>query len=110
MKEELYYFSGTGNSLAIAKKIQDKLTDSKLLSIANIKKNEKIDIQTNIVIISPIYMYNIPHIVRDFIENLEGEGLCRFIFAGGGETGKSVKVIKKLFSGNKIILNSIFNI
>ena len=40
---EIYYFSGTGNSLYIAKKIKESFIDCNLIPIENISRFEKIN-------------------------------------------------------------------
>lgn len=40
MSTEIYYFSGTGNSLHVAKELQKRIQDTKLRPIVNhLKKN-----------------------------------------------------------------------
>jgi flavodoxin len=36
MKTEIYFFSGTGNSFFVAKKLTEKIGNSKLIAISNI--------------------------------------------------------------------------
>ena len=38
MNTEIYYFSGTGNSLFVAKELQKRLTDSNLIPIIGLLK------------------------------------------------------------------------
>jgi flavodoxin len=82
MNPEIYYFSGTGNSLYIAKKIKEA-TNGKLASISSVMKQERIRPQADqIGIVFPCYLAQlngIPLIVREFVKKLEGlEG--KYIF------------------------------
>ncbi len=72
MDKKIYYFTGTGNSLSIAKKIHDEIDDSDLYSIPNNSVPDQFNDNTRIVIVSPVYLYNIPYIVRDFIKKIKG--------------------------------------
>jgi ferredoxin/flavodoxin len=86
MEFEIYYFSGTGNSLAVAKDIVNK-TDSKLIAIKDVIENETIKPDTDgIGIIFPAYYMLIPRIVERFInklENLENKYIFSIITVGG---------------------------
>jgi len=68
MKTDVYYFSGTGNSLWVAQKISKKIENSELIPIPKVV-NKKEGIKGEIIgIVCPIYMDNIPLIVADFIK------------------------------------------
>jgi len=43
MSTEIYYFSGTGNSLQVAEKLQKKNSDSKLIPIVSLLSNDIIE-------------------------------------------------------------------
>lgn len=64
MKTILYYFTGTGNSLAVARVIADRLPDTELIPML-LLDGEKIRAQkdANIGIISPLYAMGLPGIV-----------------------------------------------
>jgi len=74
MATEIYYFSGTGNSLAVARDIAEK-TNGKLIQIASVI--DKVGIKTDadvIGIVFPTYYEpygGVPLIVRRFIAKLE---------------------------------------
>lgn len=67
---EIYYFSGTGNSLYIAKKIQDSL-DNKvtLISLDSLSSSTEILPKSkNIGFIFPVYFGDIPKFVKSIIK------------------------------------------
>jgi Pyruvate/2-oxoacid:ferredoxin oxidoreductase delta subunit len=73
MKTVIYYFTGTGNSLAVAKKIAAALGDCELVSIASQK-----DIPGTIVpaadrvgIVCPVYFSGLPLMIADFAARLD---------------------------------------
>jgi len=104
----IYYFSGTGNSLAVSKKLNDILMEkSEIISIPNVIQ-KKIKIHADIVgIVFPVYFHDIPDIVRRFIKNMEFDS-SPYIYAiatMAGELGHSFYTINKLL--NKKIKNCL---
>ncbi len=90
MSNVIYYFTGTGNNLAVAKKIANKLGDTKLLKICS-KQNE-LDTTTydRVGIVFPVYYYQPPLFVENFVKKLifkneqykfavSANGICRGI-------------------------------
>lgn len=72
MKNIIFYFTGTGNSLAVARGIADKIEDVRLISIADAVKEDNIDLSSyeRIGFAIPVYYQRVPAIVRRFIEKL----------------------------------------
>jgi ferredoxin/flavodoxin len=73
MKTVIYYFTGTGNSLSVAKKIAAALKDCDLVPISLLQKTNG-----NIVpeadragIVCPVYDAGVPRIVAEFAERLD---------------------------------------
>ncbi|MFC1538655.1 EFR1 family ferrodoxin [Candidatus Latescibacterota bacterium] len=110
MKTEIYYFSGTGNSLFVAQKICENIEDSELISIPNVV-NRKTGINGEVIgIVCPIYMYNIPHIVADFIRKIERAEYIFLVFSGAGGLGYGIKNTLNVFASKKLTLSSVFNL
>ncbi|PKG31934.1 EFR1 family ferrodoxin [Methanoregula sp.] len=90
MKTIIYYFSGTGNSLAAAKKIAAVLGDCELVPIASLKDTAG-DIVTatdRIGIVAPVYDFGLPAIVAEFLARLDlrtaGYTFCVLTMGGIG--------------------------
>lgn len=49
MSPEIYYFSGTGNSLHVAKELQKRIPQTKLISIVSLLKKEVIETSSDCV-------------------------------------------------------------
>ena len=98
MNAEIYYFSGTGNSLIVAKDIAEK-TSGKLISIASIIKNKSIKTNANIIgIVFPLYFIdNYPLIIEQFIQKID-DIQSKYIFAICTYGGASFSIIKKISS------------
>ncbi len=72
MAPEIYYFSGTGNSLAVARDIARKL-EAQLYAIASLLGEDRIPLDAEVVgIVFPVYHKSIPLIIKRFAEKLEG--------------------------------------
>jgi ferredoxin len=82
VKTCIYYFSGTGNSLAAAKQICEGLGDCELVSIASLRSHGgriKPDAD-RVGIVCPVYDFGLPAIVAEFAPRLEAGGV-RYLFA-----------------------------
>lgn len=66
MKSVIYWFSGTGNSLAIADELAKALGDTTLIPIAKII-NQNMQPFEQVGIIFPVYCFGLPLIVRRFL-------------------------------------------
>lgn len=108
MNTNIYYFTGTGNSLSVARKIGEKLGSATLHSIARAIKQENIETGEVTGIVCPIYMYDIPYLVVDFIKKLKNPGYLFIVFDGGGESGSCLKKAEKLFASQNLQLSSAF--
>ncbi len=102
MSFEIYYFTGTGNSLAVARDIVEK-TNGKLISIPAVINKQSIKTEADSIgIVFPAYMahlYGIPLIVERFIKKLEDIG-SKYLFAvctcGGLENFNGLPALKNL--------------
>ncbi len=72
MESTIYFFTGTGNSLKIAKDIAEKLGDCELIPIAKILQKENFKSESEkIGFVFPLYYSGLPKIVYDFIEKID---------------------------------------
>jgi flavodoxin/formate hydrogenlyase subunit 6/NADH:ubiquinone oxidoreductase subunit I len=102
MNTEIYYFSGTGNSLSVARDIAERIKGT-LISIPSVMDKQGIKTEAdNIGIVFPSYLaqlYGIPLIVEKFIKKLENIG-SKYIFAvctcGGLENVNALPTLKNL--------------
>ena len=90
MKTIIYYFTGTGNSLAAARKIAAALGDCELIPIAS-QKNIPGDIippADRVGIVAPVYDFGLPSIVAEFAGRLDlkkaGYTFCVMTMGGMG--------------------------
>jgi len=101
MSTEIYYFSGTGNSLAVARDLAEKMS-GKLISIPSVIGRESITPEADVVgIVFPVYnagFIGIPRIVQRFVGKLENIS-AKYIFAictYGGGFGPTIRLMGEL--------------
>jgi len=79
MKTALFYFSGTGNSLVVARHLAKELGDTEIIPISKVIL-DNIDLSADrIGIIFPVYMWGLPLIVTEFVKKLKSES-SKYIF------------------------------
>ena len=107
MHVDVYYFSGTGNSLAVARDIAKKI-NGKLMSIPSVMSNDRIETEADTVgVVFPVYgIFRIPSIVERFVEKLDNVS-SKYIFAVstyGSMAGAAVKSFGKVveFCGGRL--------
>lgn len=72
MCTDIFYFSGTGNSLFVAKQLGELLSDQvRILPVKNYVSDNKVKINECVILVCPVYFQTIPHIVKSFINKLE---------------------------------------
>lgn len=77
-----YYFTGTGNSLKVAKDLTRYLGDAKLVSIRQERLTEELFTEAKVIgFVVPTYFRGIPKLVGQFIDHLEIRNKSPYIFA-----------------------------
>ena len=73
MKTTIYYFTGTGNSLAAARKIAALLGDCELVRVPLLKTTQEdiVPQAERIGIICPVYFSGLPLVVSEFARHLD---------------------------------------
>lgn len=104
----IYYFSGTGNSRWVAKKIGKKLNED-VVNIIDINKSDDIHVKEGEIIgfVCPTYAWLPAEIMLNFIKKLSFEK-CSFSFlicTCDSEAGNIGKLLKKNYS-----INSVYSI
>ena len=117
MTTDIYYFSGTGNSLFIAKNLQSYTLDANIIPITAILKEKSnmknYSFKTSAEIIGfifPCHGLTIPIPVKDFIKHVDLSS-SKYIFAvvtRGGSIFHGFSAIIKILSKQKKRLNASF--
>ena len=96
----IFYFSGTGNSNYVAKRIADALGDEILNLNDRIKSGDTSPIETGerVIIVTPTYAWRIPHVVRDWLRKTELRGAKQawIVMTCGSEIGNADKYNREL--------------
>ncbi len=72
MQTTIYYFTGTGNSLKIARDLAQKLEECELIPIVKVWQTEDLESTSEkIGFIFPLYYSGLPKIVYDFINKID---------------------------------------
>lgn len=95
-KVEIYYFSGTGNSLFIAKELQKRLPNSNLIPIVSLMDQKTIKAKGKIVgLIFPVHALTIPVVVKKFIDKTDFKS-SEYIFAIATRFGTIFRGFEKI--------------
>lgn len=120
MKNRIYFFTGTGNSLKVAKDIAASLPECEIVAI---HKGVDLSVPTGydrIGFVFPVYFFGLPDLVVNFIrEATLSNATARYCFAvatPGGFSGKPLAQMQRLLSekgvhlasGHKIRMNANF--
>ena len=98
-KKNIYYFSGTGNSLAIARDLAKVLDNADLIPIPRVMDQQEIVDDAEIVgIVFPVYFSDIPRYVKEFVKKLcfSGRPYIFGIANCGQAPGHSLSTLKSL--------------
>ncbi len=98
MSINIYYFSGTGNSLRVARDISER-TGGTLVPIASVTGREAIRPEADVIgMVFPVYYGELPVLIKRFAGSLDDIGgkhifaVCTF----GGSAGYSLKILRKI--------------
>jgi len=109
----IFYFTGTGNSLKVAKDIAAGLPDAKIIRITrkNLWNTGKVYSGT-IGIVFPVYFSGLPHMVRQFAEKIRADDTA-YVFGVatyGGMPGIAFDQMITNLAKNRIHLSAAFQV
>ena len=104
----IYYFSGTGNSEYVAKKLSSALNDS----IQSIESADTLKQDQCIGIITPVYFFELPSIVEDFLQRLSvsPETYLYLVVTYGGKPGNIGKQANKIMKKKGIGFYAMYGV
>ena len=101
----IYYFSGTGNSLYTARLLAGSVPGARAVPILSVESGEtRLSGPSGIVF--PVYMFRLPRLVEAFLEGLRGPGSLFAVAVCGGEVGGVFSDIRRLTRRAGITLDS----
>ena len=96
----ILYFSGTGNSNYVAKRIADALGDALVNLNDRIKAGDTSPVETGerLIVVTPTYAWRIPRVVRDWLlkTELRGAKQAWFVMTCGSEIGNADRYNREL--------------
>jgi ferredoxin/flavodoxin len=112
MSKAIFYYTGSGNSLWVARNLAKELGDTELISMADWKKgNPKIDLDTA-GLVFPVHMWGVPPPVIKFTDELKALQ-PKYLFAVGvnaGALANTLVQLKGVLKKAGLALNSGFSI
>lgn len=113
---KIFYFSGTGNTLAAAKRIAQALGETELISIAGLPRGIGVDIGDveTVGIFHPVYCFGVPTLVVKFMERLrKPDGSQPYVYSlctSGGMLGAAHLILEQILAKRGIRLNAFFHV
>ena len=110
MTNRLFYFSGTGNSLVVARELAQELGDATVENMAAFKGRDVDAGAARVGLVFPVYMAGLPLIVVDFARRLSVSS-STYVFAVatcGGMAGGTLRQLRDVLAGRNITLSSGF--
>ena len=102
----ILYFSGTGNSNYVAKRIADARGDALVNLNDRIKASDTSLVETGerVIIVTPTYAWRIPRVVRDWLRKTELRGAKQvwFVMTCGSEIGNADKYNRELCTEKRL--------
>lgn len=112
MNTTLYYFTGTGNSLKVARYLKEELENCELVPIAKAMHEEQLTSTTKKVgFVFPLYYYGLPKIIYDFVNRINLDS-TNYIFAvvtrAGDVDGVPLILLEKILRNKSKTLSAGF--
>ncbi|MBW2558026.1 MAG: EFR1 family ferrodoxin [Deltaproteobacteria bacterium] len=112
MSATIFYHTGTGNSLWVARRVADELGDTELFSISECK-DEKTTVSSKIVgLVFPVHIWGVTGPVVRFVNTLQGSH-PDYVFAiavNAGQVSNTLVQLKKIMTENGLNLSAGFEI
>jgi len=112
METTLYCFSGTGNSLVVARDIAAGLGQTEIIPLARALREGVKNRSERIGIVFPVYIWGLPLVVADFLKKLKPSDATYFFAVctyGGFPAGTLVQA-RKLLAANGVKLSAGFGV
>jgi flavodoxin/NAD-dependent dihydropyrimidine dehydrogenase PreA subunit len=112
METTIYYFTGTGNSLKIAKDLAQQLKGAEIVQISKNNIGGINVTSQKVGIVFPVYFWGVPSIVKEFVESLQiGKGVYVFAIANcGGVVGAAFSQLENLLGTKGVKLSATYKI
>lgn len=112
MNTTIFYYTGTGNSLWVARRIAGKLGGSRLIFMSGCEPGEDWNASDTLGLVFPVYIWGVPAPVIRFVHTLKGLK-AKYIFAvavNAGQVSNTLVQLHKIMAGDGLKLSSGFDI
>jgi hypothetical protein len=113
MCNQIFVFSGTGNSLHVAKELQRRIPETEIVPIVAALRSKTIKTTGAIVgVVFPLHFFTLPYPVRVFFSRLQPQS-AKYLFAvatRGGSESDAYRVIDLLLKSRGVSLGGFFYI
>lgn len=113
MKTTIYYFTGTGNSLKVAKELADRIPDCELIRIHNASVIEHKEApEGRIGFIFPVYYVSIPKLMERFVKalSMKNNSYVFAVLTCGGTVGPTMKQLERLITDKGLKLSAGYHV
>ena len=107
-KTLIFYFSGTGNSLKVAKDLCEQIKDSELIPIKTAINNPNEYKCKKIGFVFPVYSWGAPRLVLKFVEQLKNDAYYFAVTTCEGSAGLTLLMIDDALKKNNQKLSAGF--
>ena len=108
----IFYFTGTGNSLWLARTLGQKIDNTELISMVNWDNQKQVVNSDAIGLIFPVHIWGVPRRVINFLDKLKTIS-PKYIFAianNGGQVSNTLVQLKKVMESKGLTLSSGWSI
>lgn len=107
MKNQIFYFSGTGNSLRVARDLAFALGDTEVISIPQALRDKTPIVAERLGLVFPVYMWGLPAIVDRFCRQIEAPAAtyCFAVTTCGGSAGGTLTQLKTVLKQRGLTLS-----
>jgi ferredoxin len=112
MKTKIYYLTGTGNSLWVARTLARELGEVELASIADWRQGKRTIDSKVIGLVFPVHIWGVPRLILDFVKELKALQ-PDYVFAvavNAGQVANTLGQLKKVLKKSGLNLSSGFEI
>lgn len=109
----IYYFSGTGNSLYIAKRLAESLGHKACDITQTATQAECLNKNESVGFVFPVYAWGLPHVVEKFLHHLKPATNYHFTFAVmtcGDDVGYTDVLLKKELTKHNWNLHAAYSV
>ncbi len=112
MKRIIYYYTGTGNSLWIARQFAAEMGETELCPMIQYDPETKETPPDIVGLVFPVHMWGIPGLVLEFFKKMVKNPACYYFAAGvnAGQVSRTLVQLKELLATHGLTLSAAYDI